>query len=425
MNTYRWLVAALAVPAMACAPRDAAPTTQSPPDLILANVTVIDGNGNVPRPGQTIEVRDGRITALHPSTPDDRSTLDVDGTFVTPGLIDSHVHLDPRDTVAVRARLDSMLRSGVTTIREMACCAPDYARLTGGADSARYPRVYTSALWAGAPFMRDDPRVRLFAGRGTVPWLLSVTDSTDLTSALRSARESGATGIKIYSDLAPPLVRRIATAAHEAGMRVWSHSTVFPMRPSEVAAADIDVVSHAALLVWERNATLPAHYDRPHKFNPFGPPAPYRSVAPDDSLVLAVLGTLKTRGIILDPTVAVMRGAVGNDAWRWAIALTRSAHKLGIPLTVGTDGVSIFDEIETLVDSVGLTPVQVVQAATATGARAIGVEKTLGAVEVGKVADLVVYRADPTVDIRALRTPVFVIRGGRVVESPPKSGVTP
>ena len=403
---------------LACARQEAASLPQGAPDLLLANVTVIDGGVGPPRPGQTIEVRAGRITVLRATAPDDRPTLDAAGAFVTPGLIDSHVHLDPRDTDAVRARLDSMLRRGITSIREMACCAPDYAKLTAGPDSASFPRVYSSAFWAGPTFMRDDPRIEGFAGVGKVPWLLAVADSTDLAGALRGARESGATGIKIYSDLSPPLVREIATSARGAGMRVWSHTTVFPVRPSEVADADIDVVSHAALLVWEGAATLPSRYDGPHPFNPFGPPAPYTSVAPSDPRVLAVLATIKRRGLILDPTVAVIGRAVGAAAARWTIEVTKSAHEMGIPLTVGTDGVSIFDEMETLVDSVGLTPREVLRSATSVGAAAIGVGSALGTIEVGKVADLVVYRTDPTADIRALRTPAHVIRGGRLVGAP-------
>ncbi|MBC7894673.1 MAG: amidohydrolase family protein [Cytophagaceae bacterium] len=407
-----WLLA-IAVLMLACTRRDAA--SDGAPDLVLANVTVIDGLGGAPRAGQTIEVRAGRITALRAAAPDDSSTFDVAGAFVTPGLIDSHVHFDPRNTAAVRASLDSMLRRGVTTIREMACCAPDYAKLTDSPDSARFPRIYTSAFWAGPQFMRDDPRVAGLSGLGEVPWLLAVTDSNDLAGALRGARESGATGIKIYSDLSPDLVRKIATSAHDAGMRAWSHTTVFPMRPSEVAAADIDVVSHAALLVWEGTATLPSHYDGPHPFNPFGPPAPYTSIAPRDPRVLAVLATLKRRGTILDPTVAVIRRSIGTAAWAWTIEVTKAAHEIGIPLTVGTDGIPIFDEIEALVDSVGLTPLEVLRSATSVGAAAIGIESTLGTIEVGKIADLVVYRADPTADIRALRTPAQVIRGGRLV----------
>jgi imidazolonepropionase-like amidohydrolase len=133
---------------------------------------------------------------------------------------------------------------------------------------------------------------------------------------------------------------------------------------------------------------------------------------------MQVLKTIRLRGIILDPTIVAMRAAVGALAAHWAIEATTAAHEMGIPLTVGTDGISIFDEIETLVDSVGLTPLEVLTAATSVGAAAIGVGVELGTVEAGKAADLVVYRSDPSTDIRNLRTPSLVIRGGRVITLP-------
>jgi len=67
-------------------------------------------------------------------------------------------------------------------------------------------------------------------------------------------------------------------------------------------------------------------------------------------------------------------------------------------------------------DSVGLTPLEVLTSATSVGAVAIGAGADLGTVEEGKAADLVVYRSDPSTNIRNLRRPSHVIRGGRVVK---------
>ncbi|MSR03844.1 MAG: hydrolase, partial [Gemmatimonadetes bacterium] len=64
---------------------------------------------------------------------------------------------------------------------------------------------------------------------------------------------------------------------------------------------------------------------------------------------------------------------------------------------------------------VGLTPLEALTAATRNGARVLGLESTLGTVEAGKLADLVVLGSDPTRDIRHLRDIVQVIKGGRLV----------
>ena len=398
----------------ACARPDSTPGPT--PDLVLANVTVIDGLGSAPQPNQTIEVTAGRITSVRPALRDEVGTVDAAELFVTPGLIDSHKHIVERDMDGITRVLDSMLRAGITSAREMACCAADYAELSASADTAQFTRLYWSAFWAGPTFMRDDPRVQpTYSSVGHASWLLAVTDTTDLDAALRGAREMGATGIKIYSDLPPALMTTIATSANNVGMRVWSHPVVFPTRPSVVAASGVHVISHAALFVWEGAAELPDTYNGSHPFNPFGPPAPYESVSPDAPEVTAVLEIMRERGMILDATIATISGSVGEEASVWAVELTRRAHEMGIPISTGTDGPSLFDETEMLVESVGLTPLEVIASATSVGAAVIGVADDFGSVEVGKVADLVVYENDPSADITVLRRPLFVIRGGKVV----------
>jgi imidazolonepropionase-like amidohydrolase len=336
------------------------------------------------------------------------------GSYVTPGLIDSHVHL-PTDSALLRVALDSMLRIGITSAREMGCCAPTYAEMMSAPDSSRLTRLHWSAYWAGPTYMRDDLRVRdKYAAAGHVPWLLAVTDTTDIESALAGARDSGATGIKIYSDIEPALLRTIVESANEAGMRVWSHAAVFPTKPSVVAASGVHVISHAAFLVWEGATRLPLTYNGDHPWNPFGPPAPYETVSPDDPAVMAVLETMRDRVVILDPTISLM-ALLSAESQAWAVDLTRRAHEMGIPIATGTDAALLFDEIEALVQSVGLSPLEAIASATSVGAAAIGIDDDLGSVEVGKVADLVVYRADPSTDITVLRRPLHVMRGGQVV----------
>jgi imidazolonepropionase-like amidohydrolase len=401
---------------VSCAGPDSASVSR--PDQVLVGVTVIDGTGAAPRANQTIEIRDGRLAAVRPTEPGDRATLDVAGSFVTPGLIDVHVHL-PTDRDRLGAALDSMLSLGITSAREMASFSPDHAEFLAEADSTRFTRLYWSAFWTGPTFLRDDPRVRdRYAGVGHVPWMLALTDTSDLAAAARGARESGVTGIKILSDLDAPLVRAIAAAARAEGLRVWSHAVVFPTKPSDVAASGVDVISHAAFFVWEGPAELPPTYNGPHAWNVFGPPAPYGTISPDDPSVVAVLATLRERGVILDPTLTLMT-ILSEESRTWAVNLTRLAHEMGIPIATGTDTFSLFDEIEALVNDVGLTPLEALASATSVGAAVIGVDRDFGSVEVGKVADLVVYPADPSVDITALRHPSHVIRGGQVVRLQP------
>jgi imidazolonepropionase-like amidohydrolase len=372
-----------------------------------------DSTGAAPKPGHTIEITDGRITAIRPSVQGDTPTLDVAGSFVTPGLIDVHVHL-PQDEVRLRAALDSMLSMGITSVREMATFLPDVADSLAVPDSTRFPRLYWSAFWNG-PTLMDDPRIRdRYASLGDVPWLLAVTDATDIPAEARRARKSGVTGIKVVSDLGPSQLQAIAESAHAAGLRFWTHAVVFPTRPSAVVASGADVISHAAFSVWEVPEELPTTYNDPHPWNIFGPPAPYATASYDDPAIVGVLEAMRSRGVILDPTITLMT-LLGEEARTWAVNLTRLAHEMGIPIATGTDTFLLFDEIDALVDDVGLSPLEAIASATSVGAAAVGVDEDLGSVEVGKVADLLVYPADPSVDIGVLRRPSHVIRGGQLV----------
>jgi imidazolonepropionase-like amidohydrolase len=64
--------------------------------------------------------------------------------------------------------------------------------------------------------------------------------------------------------------------------------------------------------------------------------------------------------------------------------------------------------------SVGMTPMQVIVASTRGGAMAMGLEKEIGTVEKGKTADLLVVGGDPTADVANLRKVRYVVRGGVV-----------
>jgi imidazolonepropionase-like amidohydrolase len=64
----------------------------------------------------------------------------------------------------------------------------------------------------------------------------------------------------------------------------------------------------------------------------------------------------------------------------------------------------------------GMTPLQAIQAATINGASALGREKDVGAIAVGRFADIIAVESDPLNNVRALETVTTVVKGGKIVE---------
>jgi imidazolonepropionase-like amidohydrolase len=96
----------------------------------------------------------------------------------------------------------------------------------------------------------------------------------------------------------------------------------------------------------------------------------------------------------------------------------------GVTIANGSD-VGVFAhgdnarELEILVEY-GMTPVQALTAATATAARVLGLERTIGTVSVGALADLVLVQGDPTSQISAIRNVRLVLQRGAVVYTAPR-----
>jgi imidazolonepropionase-like amidohydrolase len=94
---------------------------------------------------------------------------------------------------------------------------------------------------------------------------------------------------------------------------------------------------------------------------------------------------------------------------------------IGAPLLV--PGFSLHDELALLVRDAGMTPLQALQAATLTPARVMGLAGSLGTVEGGKLADLVLLDADPLADIANTRRVHAVVANGRLLDRAALNGL--
>ena len=162
-------------------------------------------------------------------------------------------------------------------------------------------------------------------------------------------------------------------------------------------------------LVWERGQWLIDTTDLKHE-----PLEKYVPVYWKDKtypkFVSSILATLDT-----DP-LSYRRKYVEME-----MEMTRAMHKAGVPFLAGTDtaagvyvvpGFSLHEELELFVEA-GFTPMEALQTATSNPARYLGTEATMGSIAPGKIADLVLLNADPTLDIHNARNIESVVLAGK------------
>jgi imidazolonepropionase-like amidohydrolase len=419
----RSLSALLLLAALGASAADAPP---APPRTAWIGATVFDGTGAPARPDAVVLTRGGRIEAVLPAAAfrpaSDMAVVDLHGRFVIPGLVNTHVHLatSARPEPA-RAYLQREIYSGVTAVRDMAGDARLLAELQREAEFGEIasPDIFYAALMAGPEFFVDPRTEQASRGRvaGQAPWLQAVTADTDLRLAVARARGTGASAIKIYADVAPALLAAVTREAHAQGLRVWAHATVFPSRPSDAVDAGVDVVSHACMLGYEANESLPQVVPHPTI------PVDVARLAAHGDRVDAVLARMKARGTILDATLLVYSIDDSGIDCSYALAarLAGRAHAAGVEVSAGTDDEpgdvagpwsGLLREIALLHDDAGLSNADVLRAATAVGARAIGRERDMGTLEAGKLANFVVLEKDPLADIGALRSVSATVKAG-------------
>jgi imidazolonepropionase-like amidohydrolase len=397
-----------------------------PAVVLISDVTVVDGTGAAPKPHMSILIERGRITRIlsaSEAAPAADTVIAGTGLFAMPGLVDSHVHIGTRPFADEAAQLRRALRGGVTAVFDMASdtrATSDLSRavITGEISG---PSIHFTALMAGPAFFAD-PRV-LAASRGypagEAPWMQSMTSESDIVRAVARAKGTGATAIKLYAALDGALVRRIAEEARKQGLRTVAHAAVFPAKPGELVDAGADMLAHTPYLIWEGSAPSDSFQLRGK--------GDFLHVAPNASAIERLLERMRSRGTLLDPTLWVFAESSPPDSVArlrtpWMNAVTRRAFEMGIAIVAGTDGLfsrdslpTIHRELELLVANAGLSPLAAITSATLNGARAIGIEKTYGSIEVGKTADLLLLDANPAEDIRNTRRIQVVVKNGAVV----------
>lgn len=376
----------------------------------LAGATVITGAEAAPIQNATIVVRDGRITAVGPASsivvPRGVPTVDVKGRFIVPGLWDMHAHASQVDWAPV------YLASGVTTIRDMGGEFEFLRRFRDAVASGRAmgPRMLLAGLV-------DGPGDRAF---GT----MTAATADEGRQIVRRYHEAKFEEIKIYSLVAPDVVRAICDEAHRLGMLVTGH-VPNGMSVRDAVNAGFDQIAHMPIngqpgspVVTELIQFFRDHQtaiDPTQSWNELlnrSAAAPISSFQPD-----VVRLPRPLRRMILSVPGGAADPAAAQTRLLNSLRLLRQAQQAGVAVVAGTDkgvpGFSVQREIELYVQG-GMTPLEAIQAATIVPARVMRLEKDTGSIEAGKRADLLILTADPLARIENIRTGAAVVANGRM-----------
>jgi len=448
---------------MLAAPASAEPTA-------LMGATVYDGTGGEPIADAVILVEEKEIQCVGAqgacTIPSNARRVDLEGRFITPGLVDAHVHfsqtgwLDGRpDGIALpdlypygetaRALKNnpqrwhrSYLCSGITAVFDVGG-HPWTTKLKARAEGD--PRK--AHLRAAGPLVTHAGREALNLN-DTIYTFLPLNEMADARESVAKLEAMGAQAVKVWYLPPEPEKREaldkrlhaVGAAAREAGLPLLVHAT--QLREAKLA---LEAGAHMLVHSVQNKRVDREFLDLAQKSDAIYVPTLIvgknwtRAVAaaglgfePDlddpngclDSRLRARIGQTEEIAQRVPESLKDPRRhfqgfeEAGADRARMAINLRR-VHEAGITVATGTDagnpltlhGPSIYAEMEAM-QRAGLDPREILVMSTRNGARAMGREDDFGTLEAGKTADLLVLDDDPGADIAAFRSVSRVMRAG-------------
>ncbi len=383
-------------------------------------VTVSESGGDAFIENGTVVVERNRITAVGPSrsvrVPDGARRIDVSGKTVIPGLVDVHAHLGSES-------------EGILAEQSW----PFVANLAYGVTTSHDPSNNTEMVFTNAEMIRAGMKLgpRLYS-TGTIlygaetPFKAAIEKYEDALAHLRRLKAVGAFSVKSYNQQRRDVRQMIIKAARELEMMV--------------------VPEGGSLLYMDETFVLDGHTGLEHSL-------------PVPNLYRDVVQLFGRSGTGYTPTLIVGYGGLSGEYYWYQhenvwekehllqftpreivdarsrrrtmaeeedfnhVLISQGAKKIvdaGGRVQLGAhgqlQGLGAHWELWMLQQG-GMTPLEALRAATLDGARYLGLDRELGSIEVGKLADLVVLNANPLDDIRGTERVSQVMLNGRLYEA--------
>ncbi len=433
--------------------------------VVFKHVTVIDVTGAPSKSDMTVVVSGQFIAAIGKSgkvkIPKDALVVDAAGKFLIPGLWDMHVHLQKTTPFAL------FIANGVLGVRHM---GGNLKQVYEWREQVQQGKLLAPRIVSCGSVVDD---------KNEPEDIISALTAEEGRRAVTINKNQGADFIKIYDGVSREAYFALVEEAKKQGIAFAGHVPI-AVNSFEASNAGQTSFEHLTNILRSSSTLEPSVIEQTVKatFKPSGKPNDFSDIpariAVRSKIELETFSEQKARLLFAllvknhtwqVPTLVALKSRTYADDFAktsdprmkyitpkeledWKPEnnfflkfrtpefieirkredkkddeLVGEMHKAGVPFMTGTDipaaylytGFSLHDELSTLVED-GFTPLQALQAATFNPAKFLGLEKSLGTIERGKIADLVLLDANPLDNINNTRKINAVILNGRLLD---------
>ncbi len=432
--------------------------------LAFTHVKVVDATSKSVQADMTVVITGKYISALGKSgktpVPQGAEVVDASDKFMIPGLWDMHVHLfGSRDLL-----LPMLVANGVTGVRDMGISFDQLKQVHQWREEIAAGRLLGPRIFSPGPILTGSK-----PPRPIWPGSIAVADEREARAAVNRLLIAGVDFVKVYDFVPREAYFAIADESRKQEVPFVGHTpdSVSALEASDshqksiehltglLLACSIDeehlrieliegtINSDSAMAVHVRRqvdvasletynetkaAKLLAHFVKNRTWQV--PTLFFLQVAENSSgnnkdeelsnyIPRSMREAVKIFKENMKKRLTSEDIAGGRKVFQKQLQLVGAMNRAGVQLLAGTDlvlypGFSLHDELGLLVQA-GLTPMEALQTATRNPARYFGLEDSLGTIEKGKLADLVLLGADPLKDISNTREISAVVLNGRFI----------